>query len=199
MREKRKNQSSFFFILILFSCSRTYTPKPADYIRIDFPEKKYILCDSTLPYRFEYPAYCYIKSYNDKVSQPFWINIVYPTLNGTLYIDYKKIKNNLATLSEDAHALAYKHTIKAESIDETRIHFKNKKVYGIIYDIQGNAATSLQFYITDSTENFLRGSLYFNAHPNKDSLAPVLKFCREDVLYFIETFEWKELSNKKGI
>ena len=45
-----------------------------------------------------------------------------------------------------------------------------------MYDLKGNTASSLQFFVTDSTRNFLRGSLYFNAEPNKDSLAPVMDF-----------------------
>jgi hypothetical protein len=39
--------------------------------------------------------------------------------------------------------------------------------------MQGNAASSTQFYVTDSTTHFLRGVLYFYSAPNADSLKPV--------------------------
>lgn len=194
MLKKRKNlkkNNILIFLLVCFSCSHSYMPKPKGYVRLDLPEKKYQLCDSTLPYKFEYPVYCILEPDKDKNTEPFWINIVFPTLNGKIHISYKKIHHNLSSLTEDARQLAYKHTIKAESIDETRIKKENTKVYGILYDINGNVASSVQFFITDSTDHFLRGSLYFNAHPNKDSLAPAIKFCRADILHFIETFKWK--------
>ena len=45
--------------------------------------------------------------------------------------------------------------------------------------------------MTDSTEHFLRGALYFNVEPNNDSLAPVLTFIEEDVRHLVNTFRWK--------
>jgi len=53
-------------------------------------------------------------------------------------------------------------------------------------------ATPLQFYLTDSTRNFVRGSLYFNFIPNNDSMRPVINYLKEDVKHIISTFEWKE-------
>ncbi|NOZ45910.1 MAG: gliding motility lipoprotein GldD, partial [Chlorobi bacterium] len=64
-------------------------------------------------------------------------------------------------------------------------------VYGILYDIKGNAASSINFFVTDSTQHFLRGALYFNSKPNKDSLAPVVDFIRKDIVHLMETFKWK--------
>ena len=173
------------------SCSHDYVPKPAGFVRIDLPEKKYKQYTGDLPYSFEYPEYCRIEADEENNAEPFWINIVFPSLKGKIHISYKKINGNLFTLTEDCRTLAYKHTIKAEAIDDHTIQMKDKKVYGMLYDIHGNVASSVQFFLTDSTRNFLRGSLYFNTQPNKDSLAPVIDFCREDILHFIETFIWK--------
>ncbi|MCR5455573.1 MAG: hypothetical protein K6F33_11355, partial [Bacteroidales bacterium] len=64
-------------------------------------------------------------------------------------------------------------------------------VYGLLYGIKGNVASPLQFYITDSTRHFLRGSLYFNCSPNKDSLAPSVEFVRQDIERLFETLIWK--------
>ena len=89
-------------------------------------------------------------------------------------------------------SLASKHTIKAEAIDESMINRPEENVYGLLYDFRGNTATSLQFFLTDSSDHFLRGSLYFNTPPRQDSLAPVIGFLREDVLRMIESFSWKE-------
>ncbi len=94
-------------------------------------------------------------------------------------------------LVEDIHTIAYKHIIKADDIIEQPFSFPERKVYGIIYDIKGNTASSFNFYATDSSRNFLSGALYFNVIPNKDSLAPVVSFFSADIEHLIETLNWK--------
>jgi gliding motility-associated lipoprotein GldD len=98
---------------------------------------------------------------------------------------------SLASYSEDIRTIAYKHIVKADDIIETPVMIPEKKVYGMIYEIKGNTASSLNFYLTDSVDNFLSGALYFNTIPNKDSLAPVISFFKNDIEHLIETVEWK--------
>jgi gliding motility-associated lipoprotein GldD len=64
-------------------------------------------------------------------------------------------------------------------------------IYGILYELKGNVASPMQFFVTDSTHHFLRGSLYFRTEPNKDSLAPVINFAQKDIRHIIETLNWK--------
>ena len=181
-------------ILALFlgmACQRNYTPKPRGYLRVEFPDKEYTLFDSLCPYIFEFPVYARVVADTDFNSEPCWINIEFPTFDGIIHISYKKVDQNLNTYIEDSRALTYKHTIKADAIKETVYTDPELNVHGILYDIKGNAASSLQFYLTDSSEHFLRGSLYFNVQPDKDSLAPVIVFFKEDIIHLIESFEWK--------
>jgi gliding motility-associated lipoprotein GldD len=66
-------------------------------------------------------------------------------------------------------------------------------VFGLVYEISGSdAASTYQFYLTDSTKNFVRGALYFDLVPNNDSLAPVIDFLKKDVEHMITTFRWKK-------
>lgn len=177
--------------IVFFSCSNeNYTPKPNAYMRIDLPQKDYLHYKSNLPYTFDYPSYGIIKPDTDKNTEPYWINIEFPQYNGKIHLSYKKLENNLSKYIEDSRKMAYKHTIKAEAIDEILIMHDSSKVYGILYDIKGNTASSVQFFLTDSTKNFLRGALYFNASPNKDSLAPVIEFFKADVTQLINTLNW---------
>jgi len=122
-----------------------------------------------------------------------WFNITFPSLNGNLYLSYKDIndKNKLQKLIEDSHQLTFKHTVKADYIDEHILETPNH-VSGILYDVGGNAASALQFFVTDSTKHFLRGSLYFYNTPNADSMAPVIKFLRPDIVHLVSTLSWKE-------
>jgi gliding motility-associated lipoprotein GldD len=179
-------------LLISFACGRNYTPKPHGYSRIDFPVKEYQVFDSTCPFTFEYPKYAHIERDMDKNAEPCWINIAVPAYKGKIHLSYKKVSGTIAQFVEDSHNLAYKHAVKADAIDELLVDFPERKVYGIIYEIRGNAASSLQFHLTDSIRHFLRGSLYFDARPNKDSLAPVIDFFRKDVEKFINTLKWKK-------
>jgi gliding motility-associated lipoprotein GldD len=119
------------------------------------------------------------------------VNIDFPRFDGKIHISYKQVRNNLDRYTEDSRTLAYKHSIKADAIKETLYGNDSSHVYGILYEIKGNAASSLQFFVTDSTRNFLRGSLYFNVQPNKDSLAPVISFFRDDIIRLMETVTWK--------
>ena len=189
----KKTKTSLFILttaVILFSCGHNYTPKEPGYFRIDLPDKKYTLVDSIFPYTFEMPVYANIKP--DKYHPDSYnTNIIFPRLNGTIHLTYFNIDNNINDLLEDNRKMVYKHTIKADAIDEQYIEDTLRSVYSVLYEIKGNAASSLQFYATDSTKHFLRGALYFNNVPNKDSLAPVVQFVKKDVTHLIETLKWK--------
>jgi gliding motility-associated lipoprotein GldD len=182
-------------ILLTFSaCNNEYTPKPRGYFRIALPERKYQILDSVYPYRFEYPAYGTIT--NDPLSpkEQNWINIEMPVFRGRMHITYKPIteKNSLHEYTEDARTLALKHMQKSTGIRQIAISDPSRKLYGLVYEINGlGAASPYQFYLTDSTRHFLRGSLYFDAIPNNDSLAPVIDFVKSDIQHLFETFNWK--------
>jgi len=185
-------RSLFFFIILisLTACKKNYLPRPRGYFRIDFPEKRYQTYKSDCQYTFEYPVYAKIVKYDNHRTEPCWINIEFPSYKGKIHITYWPLKDNLFQHMEDVRILAYKHIIKADDIIENPIIYPERNVYGIFYDIKGNTACSASFYITDSTDNFLSGALYFSVKPNSDSLAPVIKFFKEDMQHLIETFEW---------
>ncbi|SHM32207.1 gliding motility-associated lipoprotein GldD [Chitinophaga jiangningensis] len=189
----------FLAITIAFNaCDTAYTPKPRGYFEIKFPERKYKTFDQPgYPYTFEYPEYATIikdtSFFGDKPENPYWINIDFPSLNGKIYLSYKIIgqgQNNLQKLVDDAFKMTYKHTYKAEYIDENAISTPFK-VYGTFYQVGGNAASAQQFFVTDSSSHFLRGALYFDAAPNADSLAPVNKFLNEDLLQLVKSLRWR--------
>jgi len=179
------------FFLFIAGCGTNFTPKPKGYFRIDFPVKSYQMFDGSCPFSFEYPSYGKVVNDTDKDAEPCWMNIEFKDFKGKIHLSYKPVNKNISKFTEDAHTLAYKHAIKADAIEENPILDDQRKVYGLVYEIKGNAASSVQFYVTDSVKNFLRGSLYFEAEPNKDSLAPAIDFFRKDILHLIATLKWK--------
>ncbi|MDR1416520.1 MAG: gliding motility lipoprotein GldD [Prevotellaceae bacterium] len=176
------------------SCSsRQSTPKPRGYYRIALPEKHAYapLSLKGYPYTFDVSAYATATPNTSRGSEPYWLDVTYADYNATIYLSYKNAKNSLDKLVEDAHTLVYRHTIKADAITEQRFEGSDGKTFGYLYEIGGNAATNVQFYVTDSVKNFLRGSLYFNTPPNQDSLSPIIEFITEDIRRLFETIEWK--------
>lgn len=185
---------SLFYCLIavvtigLAACGEPPVPKPEGYPRIDFPPKAYRLLDTTIPYRFEMASYAHLRYREQWHGQDIYV----PAHKATIHLTYYHAPRSLDTLIEDARALAYKHAIRADAIDEQWYENADSRVYALLYTISGDVASAVQFYATDSVGNFLRGALYFYCPPNADSLAPAVDFYREDIVHLIETLEWKE-------
>ncbi len=190
---KKKPLLIFLVIITLLwflSCSQNYVPKPRGYFRIDLPPHQYQILDTIFPYKFPYSTYAEFSVLNKDSD---WINISYPKFKAVLHFTYKPIgnKTELRKLIDDSQAFVYKHTIKARAIDEQLFTDSVHRVYGLLFDIKGNAASNEQFYVTDSTRHFLRASLYFDVEPNYDSLAPVIAYIRQDLTVLIDSLEWK--------
>ena len=189
-----RNKFSWFMMLmvgLLSACESEFTPKPRGYFRLDMPAKSYQRFDSVYPFSFDYPTYAKVVPYRGGQENKYWMNVEYPKQRATLHLSYFEVKNDLSKHLEESRTLAYKHTVKADAIDEHLVSIPNNHVYGLVYDISGNAASCLQFYVTDSAKHFLRGALYFNVSPNSDSLAPVMNFVKRDVEKMIENLNWK--------
>ncbi len=196
---KNRSIGIFLALIVLFStaCREVKVPRPKGYFRINLPQKAYTLFNDSgrleLPLKFEYPAYGIITSDSENPKEPGWFNIDFPAYRAKIYLTYRDVRNDLADLVEQTYTMNVKnHITKADAINEQVISNSERKVYGIFYDLKGNTATSVQFYVTDSIRHYLRGSLYFAAEPNADSLAPVISFFRDDMLHIVETLEWKE-------
>jgi len=184
------NKSSLIaFCFVLFSCSNP-VPKPCAYYRIDLPEHQYEKFTGYSDFSFDLSTYSKVEPEIDPVKGE-WFNIHYPAFNAKIHCSYFPIKQSqLNTFLEDNHKLVYRHAIKANDITQQTFSNPEKKIYGILYHLEGNVATPLQFVITDSLSHFFRASLLFNTVPNQDSIAPVLNYIEEDVKQLIESFEW---------
>ena len=185
-----------FILALIAAChsENVTTPKPKGYFRINFPEKKYQTFDDGCAFTFSYPTYVDLVDDRDKNAQKCWKNLNFTQFNGILHLTYYDVFDvkTYNEMTENARSLAMKHTIKADAIDQKMINYPDKKVYGVFYAIEGNTASSVQFFLTDSTSRYLRGALYFNERPQYDSIQPVIKFIKQDIDKLIETFEWKK-------
>lgn len=179
---------------LLISCTGNVpTPKPRGFFNIALPEKKYQEYTGGCPFTFDYPTYAQMLPDRDRGAQPCWNNLNFPHFNGRLHLTYHPVKSQaeFVKLVEYARELAFKHTVKANAIDQKLINYPEKKVYGVYYAIEGNTASSVQFFLTDSVRHYFRGALYFNERPQADSIAPVVKFIKKDIDVMISSFKWK--------
>jgi gliding motility-associated lipoprotein GldD len=180
---KKRFYCQLLMSLMLNACTgrKCNAPKPKGYFRIDFPKKAYQTFNGDCPFTFEYPVYAQMVPDTDKNAQPCWNNLNFPQFNGQLHLTYHGVFSEKAynNMTELARVLAMKHTIKASAIDQKLINYPDKKVYGIYYAIEGNTASSVQFFLTDSTKHYVRGALYFNERPQYDSIQPVIKLLKK--------------------
>ncbi|MUU78544.1 gliding motility lipoprotein GldD [Winogradskyella endarachnes] len=179
--------------LLMLSCGNDPLPKPKGYLRLEYPTAKYKEALVPLPFTFEKNELANPISSVKSTSSSNGVDLKYPALKATIYLTYKEIKNgNLDSLLRDAQNLTQKHTIKADEISYKDFENKENKVYGMLYEIGGDAASQSQFYVTDSIKHFLSGSLYFYAKPNYDSIYPASEYLKKDIKHIMESVKWKE-------
>ncbi|RYD78905.1 MAG: hypothetical protein EOP53_10445 [Sphingobacteriales bacterium] len=207
---------SAIIILVAFAaCNSTYTSKKKGYFNVEFPERKYVVFDDPeVPYTFEYPVYAKIVKdstyFDTNPENPYWRNIDFPQFNARIFLSYKiiggkalyKVKqadgtykdslgiNYFDRMVNDAFNLTNKNESVATSIKDSLFTTPNN-VSGVYFKVGGNAATARQFFMSDTTNNFIRGALYFDTTPNADSLKPVQDFLQKDIEHLINTFRWK--------
>ena len=190
---KATNNNPIFIIvislvIILASCQDdNYSPRPSGYFRIDMDGHEYQQSNTQCGFNFEYSKYAkLILKDKDKC----WYNIYYPKHKATIYLTYVSLNNDLKNHIDQTQKLTYEHQIKASKIDRSPIVFPDKEVYGLKYRLSGEVASSIQFYLTDSTDHYLRGSLYFDAYVNSDSLKPVIDYIDVEIQHLIDSFYW---------
>lgn len=184
----------FIFILVIVaSCSRDYLPKPLGYNRLILPEPAYQALPDSLPYFFEYSKHAKLLRDTSRINERFWIELYYPDLKANIHVTFHELngsKKLLQEYSDDSYTLTAKHQIKAYAINEVITTTPSGKT-AVIAELEGEVPSQFQFTMTDSTQNFLRGALYFDTKVANDSLAPAIEYMKKDMMHLINTLEWK--------
>lgn len=181
-------------IVILFallaSCKGdSSTPKPKAYGKINVPVYGY---KEQLFDRFAFD--CSELTTTQAVQgngKGYWFDIVYHHFNATIYCTYLPITaQQLPQVLEDSYRLAYSHSSMAKAIEQQMFSNPEAKVSGIIYRIEGEVASPVHFFATDSVANFLRGSFYYSQQMKADSVAPITEFITKDIEQLMESLRW---------
>ncbi len=191
----------FIFLIFSIGCGNdemNYSPKPRCYPKVDLPKKEYqSFTEGYCDFTFEYPTYATIeqdkKFFEDKPKHPCWFDVIIPSVNGRIHCSYISLNKNkedtFDKMMSDAFKMAEEHIIKADYIDQYPVK-KENGVSGMVFEIDGPAASPFQFFLTDSVEHFLRGSVYIHSRAEPDSLAPIIEFLKEDAAHLVGTIEW---------
>lgn len=180
-------------LLVFIGCEEHYLPKPKGYNRLELPPHQFINLPDSFPYSFKISTAAKILPDSSWMAERYWMNIYYPGITGNIQLTYKNLKNDekfLRELVDDSYMLTAKHQIKAYSIEETILITPSGKT-AVVLELEGEVPSQFQFFITDSTNNFLRGALYFRTSTKNDSLAPAIEYLKIDVMHLINTLEWK--------
>jgi len=173
-------------LICVVSCKDDVLPKPASHLRLDYPVAEYARYETNCPFTFDVNTIGKVKQ-NEGCN----LSIDYPKMKATIYLTYKPVNNDINALLADAQKLTYKHVVKADDITEQPFLNRKDKVFGMFYQVNGNAATNTQFYVTDSTRHFVECSVYFYAKPNFDSIMPATSYVRNDLQNLMESLRWK--------
>lgn len=183
----RKYYFSLYGILTGLACTPDAVPKPKGELRLEYPKAHYQNFQSPCHYGFQYSDFAKI---TPAKQNSCWYNLSYPQMRANVFLTYFPIKNDFLLHIKEAEKMVYEHTIKASAIETKSFSFPEKKVYGNFYELKGESASNIQFFITDSTQHFVTGNLYFNTRPKPDSLSPAVDYIKQDLLHLIETFQW---------
>ena len=185
----------FILPIVLASCTDPApVPKPPTYLKLDFPEHSYHEIEGDCPYTLKLS-----NIFNHKQGEYLGSNyctqeIDLGPVNGSLFLYYLSFpnKDSLSEIINFANDKVDEHKIKADKIDFEQIIHPENKVYGTFFELKGNVATNFQFYLTDSSNNFVRGEVLLNCRPNYDSLRPVLNYLKVDLLELVHHFKWQK-------
>lgn len=176
----------------LVGCEETFLPKPPGYNRIDLPNHSFKTLTEGYPYHFDYSTYSTVEADTFNLDEDAWANLNYEDFGGKVHLTYKRIdgdKVDFKQLSNDAFKLTAQHQVKAYGIEEA-VLLTPEGYTAVVAELTGEVPTQFQFFVTDSTKNFLRGALYFNTAMKNDSLAPIIEFIKEDMVHLMNSVKF---------
>lgn len=182
----------FLFITIsclFFSCDNSSLPKQSGFLKMDFEDPKYkIFQDKNVLIDFYYNS-----NFVDlEIKNPQIISLQYPNFNLSVDLfsdninERKDLENNLSDFS----LILETHSIRSNGIILREYKNIDKKVYGKLFEITGDVASPIKFYLTDSVTNFISGSLNLKFKPKYDSIYPSIQYVKNDILVLFQSVNW---------
>lgn len=193
---------SLFSLILLVGCQNSddvaYSPKPRMYPYVELPAAQYETVNekSDCGFTFRKSVHARIVDremfFSEKLPDNCWFDLKYPALDANVHFTYYPIgkKQTFDALSSESFQMVYEHSAVASGIEETPIR-QNGGAGGMAFELKGPVASPYQFFLSDTTDHFLRAALYFRVQPNPDSIAPVLHYIQTDMDTLIKSLQWQ--------
>ena len=178
------------FFTLFCSCVESSLPKQRAYLRIEFPEPSYIaLKEIKSPVDFYYN----LNAADINVINTRQFSINYIKMNLVVDMSLKKISKveDLENNFRDFSLTLETHSKKSNGMFVREYEDVDNRVYAKIFEMRGNVASPIQFYLTDSTSNFIKGSLNLKFKPKYDSIFPTIQYVKNDILVLVESLNWR--------
>ena len=177
------------FSILILSCDTNELPKQEAFLRIEFNKpdyKDYNIINTSIGF--------YYNSNNVKIQYDGLkgFSFFYPNHSMTIDIlndtigNFKGIENNLS----DFYSILDTHSKKSNGVLMEEYENTKNRVFGKLFEIRGDVASPIQFYMTDSISNFISGSLNLNQKSKYDSIYPSIQYIKKDMLVLFETLNW---------
>ena len=167
---------------IFFSCVDSNLPKQSAFLRIEFPEPNYINLN------FFYN----LSAADINVINPKQFSLNYPKMNLVVDMSLNKISNaeDLENNFRDFSLTLETHSKKSNGMFVREYEDIDNRVYAKIFEMRGDVASPIQFYLTDSISNFINGSLNLKFKSKYDSIFPTIQYVKNDILVLVESLNW---------
>ena len=183
---------SLYFLFTFFSCENNSSlPKQDAYLRIEFNEPNYLIHKSqNSKINFLYNT---SSSSLESISART-INLDYKKLGMSLDLSFDKLNDEteLTNYLRDFNLLLDAHTKRSNGFLIKEFENRNYSTYGKLYEFRGDVASPIQFFLTDSINNFIHGSLNMTFKSKYDSIYPSVQYIKNDILVFFESINLKK-------
>ena len=175
----------FFLVISLYlyvTKHEYYIPKPEALVKIELPESR------TSIYTDEKISFKYSNSTSVKLKDNFY-SLNYPQYSSSISFKITPLLDYDLELYNFENSISV-HEKQGAYINANVIQDTSENIYGVLCYLEGNKiATSSQFFITDSTNFFVRGGLDFDC-----AISPEIEvqniIMKQEILKFIQSFKW---------
>ena len=175
-----------FLSLIVFSCNNNVNlPKQKAYFAPEFEIPTYKKISLDCNYSFNINSQASINNIKNCNYE-----IYYKNLNAKIFINQIVLSNSIETVLNTFNQKINENSRLSDQIIQSNYVNIDKKIYSKLYSFVGNSPSNIQFYVTNQTDKFLTGSLFFETEPNYDSLFPYIDYIRNDIKKMVDSFRW---------
>ena len=180
----------FGLFLFQFSCDESnYLPREKGFLRLEFEKPTYnSFSDESSALNFIYnDAYSSFEIVSDEK-----IVLRYKDIKISIVLSDVKLENisSFEESIQNFYMFLEPHRKKSNQISIKEFTSADNKRFAKVIEMRGQVASPLQFYVTDSINHFLFGSMNIMEKSDYDSIYPSVMYVKNDIFSIIESVNW---------